>query len=79
MARENAFFFYLFLLAFIALFPVDAMNIVNYLLLKTRVFVLNSWLYLRSYLAYRKLSRDLSALGLESPPFFFIKIEDRHQ
>lgn len=55
----------------------DTSDLAAMLVLRLQVFVLNRYLFVRSYWIYRKISKELKVAGFDPPPFYFVPIQHR--
>jgi hypothetical protein len=74
---EPVWYLPLVLVCLVAFFPEDAFIFAKTLDLKLKLHVLNIRMFFMSYIMYRKLVRDFSAMGLPAPPFAFVPLWKR--
>lgn len=68
----------IFLVGLVALFPLDAINLVALVAIKARLHAVNLRMWLLSYRMWRKLDRDMKKnYGTSMPPFKYTHIWDR--
>jgi len=66
-----------FLVCLVVLFPQDAAVFSSLVFVKTRLVILNAVMFVKAYLLYRALSKDLATMGLALPPFRFTPLWER--
>lgn len=66
-----------FLACLVVLFPQDAATFGSLVYYKTRLVILNAVMFVKAYLLYQALKKDLATLGMALPPFRFTPLWER--